>query len=206
MPETEVELYHQRFELLLGKWEQAKRIQPLPLGLRRRYWRFISRLAFEMHQREVRTARLQDVRDVACDAHSPDFHGNAEDLVTDCIHRGILEAEPQGGLSFGHLTYQEFLAARWLEHENPLEFIVEKSASSWWQNTLRFYATSKGDVGSLVAYALQAGAPETGTELLAELVDLAPLTDPGLRSQLGEIPAREGLEEDLDPYEQEWEE
>ena len=54
MPTTEVELYEDRFSLLLGKWERAKGAEPLSPRLRQRYWHLLMDLAILMHKQEKR--------------------------------------------------------------------------------------------------------------------------------------------------------
>lgn len=171
MPSTEVELYEQRFELLLGRWEQAKGIQPLPPDLRRTYWHFMMNLAAEIHTREVRAISYGEAVSCASVYFSKTFHGIPEALVKDCIHRGLLEAEGVGGVSFGHLTYQEFAVARWLAHHNRTAFIIGHLSNRWWDKAIELYAAMKGDISALLE---EGPRDEHGLARLYELVKLAP--------------------------------
>src|SRR5258706_7850520 len=60
MPDTEIDLYKKRFELLLGRWERAKGIAPLSGTMRRRYLHFLRLIAFRMHKAETRSMRFAD--------------------------------------------------------------------------------------------------------------------------------------------------
>jgi NACHT domain/Restriction endonuclease len=195
MPNTEIDLYEQRFDLLLGRWERAKGITPLRPDLRRRYWRFITELAFDAHSREYRVISFANAVDFAETYYEPNYHGDSGKLVMDCIHRGILEFEPNGYITFGHFTYQEFLVARRLAMDNDLAFILAKLDSDWWMTVLRFYVTIKEDITPLVRHALSQGsmtimkyqrlqalaknAPWTNADAIAELSVIVELgTDP----------------------------
>src|ERR1700680_396233 len=123
MPTTEVELYEERFAMLLGKWEGAKGIERLSPRSRQRYWHLLMNLAVSMHRQEMRMINIADAFDQARQLAIDQV--TAEAMVIDCAYRGILIWESTGDLSFGHLTYQEFLAARWLSRENPISFILD---------------------------------------------------------------------------------
>lgn len=177
MPSTEVELYESRFDLLLGKWDQAKGIRRLPNELVKRYWRFIIELAYYMHLNEVRTVSMEQAKVKAEDFYSKQFHGSAAEMVFDCIHRGVLEFEASGLLSFNHLTYQEYLAAKKLVMENDLESIFDNLQNAWWFKTISYYAASKEDISSLLKYAIDKECNMEIADTLAELAELAPWTD-----------------------------
>jgi energy-coupling factor transporter ATP-binding protein EcfA2 len=184
MPATEVELYEERFSLLLGKWERAKRTEPLSPKLRQRYWHLLMNLAISMHKQEERVIDIG----VAIDrAHQLEISEvNAESMIMDCIYRGIFIRESTGGLSFGHLTYQEFLCARWLSHNNPVRFILKAIASPWWAKTLDFYAAIHGDISELIKEA----AERQIRDAYRPLVHLATFASLTRRDVLHELRAR----------------
>jgi hypothetical protein len=188
MPSTEIELYEGRFDLLLGKWERAKGIQPLRPDLRRRYWRFITELAFETHARESRLIPFSDAVDAAANYYESNYHGAPSELVMDCVHRSIFELEPSGFVSFGHLTYQEYLVARRLVTENDLAFIWARLDRDWWMTTLRFYATIKQDITSLVRYGLsQDSVKVMEYRRLHDLAKIAPWTNSDASAEVSAI-------------------
>ena len=133
-------------------------------------------LAFALHNKELRWLSYANATSISKDHYSETYHGTAESLVNDCIHRGLLEVEPLGGVSFGHFTYQEFLAAKYLSHRNPVEFIWKHIDSDWWRKALEFYAALKGDITPLVQIAAKYGADNKRFYRLFELIKLAPFT------------------------------
>jgi Holliday junction resolvase len=176
LPGTEVELYEQRFELLLGRWEKAKGGQSLPSLQRKRYWRFMTKVAYVMHMQTQRTILYPDLLRRAQEFYDINYHRTPENIIKDCIHRGLLFQEADQQLSFGHLTYQEFLVAKHLESENPIEFILHRVEQPWWGKTLAFYAALKGDVSALLMQAITTKRTEAFLHRLLELCDQAVLT------------------------------
>lgn len=187
LPSTEIELYGCRFELLLGKWEQAKGIRHLTRDQRKRYWKFLIELAFSMHEREKRIIPMSEALITAGGYFSRTFHRSPSAMIADCIQRGVLEFESFKSISFGHLTYQEYLVARKLMMENDLKFIIDNLNNPWWNNTIRFYAALKEDISSLIKFALD---NDIGSEEAAKLLEdskAAPWTDKDLIKELQEF-------------------
>lgn len=172
MPSTEVELYENRIRLLLGEWERAKGIQPLPKNIKELYWHFLMRLAYVMHTAEARSWPRQKVLEVARKYFEKSFHRRPDALVLDCVRRGLLQYLEGDYLFFGHLTYQEFFVAKCfiLDEVDIWEYIQKP----WWRKSLEFYASSKRDITSLLKLAIRWKIkPET----LTHMIDLAPFTD-----------------------------
>jgi Restriction endonuclease/NACHT domain len=176
LPSTEVELYARRFELLLGKWEKAKLIVALPARARQQYYYFIMSLAVQMHKAEKRVVSYEDALEHSSSFRIIGYHRSPNSMLNDCINRGLLTQETLGGLSFGHLTYQEYLVADWLVRDNPTSFIARKIGEHWWIKVLEFYAAKRGDIGGLISKVSE--KPVTGVEfeLLNKLAEIAPFT------------------------------
>jgi len=163
LPSTQIELYERRFELLLGAWDTAKRAKgnptegppPMPRSRRLKYWHFLMALSLLYHKSGKRSGRRSEALELASQYYDADFHHDPDALLTDCIHRGLLEIDEVGNLSFGHLTYQEFLVARSLNQDNPIDLLWEKIGDSWWLNVCNFYAEIKGDLTLLLDKAIE---------------------------------------------------
>jgi hypothetical protein len=177
MPSTEVELYERRFELLLGRWEHAKGIRHQNADLIKRYWKFITEMGFRMHFNERRSMNMSSAIELAEAYFSKKYHHEPVQMVVDCLERGILEYDRSGGISFGHLTYQEYLTARKLSSENDIAFIFEKITRSWWLNTLRFYAAIKEDISALLRFAINNDCSGKTASTILELLSFAPWSD-----------------------------
>jgi hypothetical protein len=193
MPSSEIELYERRFELLLGRWEQAKHIPPLPVRIQKTYEHFLMKLAFHMHSTRIRAIELGGALTFAREYSLGSYLRKPGELIEDCIQRGLLEYETLGGLSFGHLTYQEYLAARWLAQDNDIRFVWSVLQSPWWFQTVDFYSTIKGDLTRLMKHALRYNTSGELFDRLCHLAKLAPFTSSRVLHQLKTRPRVGGL-------------
>jgi len=105
-------------------------------------------------------------------------------MLEDCVRRGVLEQTPDGELSFGHLTYQEFLAAVYLIERNDRSIIWQHLSDAWWWQTLVFYASKIGDITGLVEKGLHREVTVKDLERVEQLMKLAPYTDRAAADQL----------------------
>ena len=176
MPEREIELYDRRFELLIGDWERAKGLETVNRIVRTRYWHFLMHLALQLHKKRARSVRTGRVIEVASGFYCPDFHRRAESLVDDCVKRGLLFAEGDGSLSFGHLTYQEYLVARYIDWKNDTSLVWEKLDSVWWRRCLEFFALLRMDISDVFHKNRDAVMNHDQWEMLLHMKQLAGLT------------------------------
>ena len=105
-----------------------------------------------MHHSERRTATLDEAYPFLRRYQVRKIHETPIALLEDYIRRGIIEKEPDGKYTFGHLTHQKFLAALWLCEKNPVDFIWSKLKSPWWAKVQEFYAAKKLDITDLVRF------------------------------------------------------
>lgn len=176
LPEREFELYEGRLQLFLSKWDFAKGLSPLPAALRDRYLAFLMDLAFQMHEAEQRTTSSEFAADVASRYYLAKYHREPHLFVRDCVSRGLLELEETGGITFGHLTYQEYMAARWLSYQNDTEFILRRLLSPWWMVTIDFYAALRNDIAPIIEELLTRPGNAMTMERIMQLSKFAPLT------------------------------
>jgi hypothetical protein len=176
MPSTELELYERRFELLLGRWEQAKRIPFMRPQLRKRYLHFLTSLAMHMHLNEKRYATQSEALKFASRSADKKSRRTPDEMITDCIHRGVLETEETGMISFGHLTYQEYLVGEWLATNNTVSVIWEHLLDAWWKKAFDFYAARKLDLSGVIQVGMKHYGTSATMERVCEMVKLAPLT------------------------------
>lgn len=181
IPTNEVELYEARFDLLLGRWERAKGMTTIPTEVRKCYYHFLEELAADYQIHERRVAPRADVVALAAKCIHPRYHRSGDQLLDDCIHRGVLFHEGDYEISFGHFAYQEFLTAKWLRAHQPGEFILSKLCVGWWSNTLRFYATISGDISSLIEVVFRHQLSMKQQRHLQDLLALAPFTTLGTK-------------------------
>jgi hypothetical protein len=177
LPKTETELYRGRFDLMLGRWEKAKGLAPLPGDVRDHYDHFLAALAMHFHQAERRTGEYRTAVRIADRFRYQFAFHTGEKLVSDCIKRGLLQREPNDRISFGdHLTYQEFKAAEWLRMYNRADFVWDRLFDPWWAKALQFYAAMTKDLRSLIREAARYQLDLEAFHRIHELHEVAPLT------------------------------
>jgi hypothetical protein len=200
MPTTEVDLYDRRFELLLGRWEQAKGLPSLGPKLRRVFLKFLQTLAFYLHCHERRTATPSEVLTIARLSNRLGLIKDSAQMVEDCVRRGVLERQHNGQLTLGHLTYQEFLTAGYLINRKNTHFIWRRFPEPWWQKTLQFYAARTEDLTSVLSEGLIAKDWDS-MRIVESLIKFAPFTSKRILSRFRDMPteARTPLSEDEIP-------
>ncbi len=129
-----------------------------------------------MQKRQRRDFKPRLALSLAAEYRSKDASGAAEVMVMDCVHRGLLFQEVTGELSFGHLTYQEYLAGRWLAEQNAIDDIWQLIDDPWWGKTLEFYAGIQGDVSALVVRASKRRRSIEIYHAISRLLEFAHLT------------------------------
>lgn len=176
LPISESELYESRLDLLLGRWEQAKKIPPMRIDSRQRYLQFLMQLALDVHTQNQREFNHQTVSEHASRFYAKGYNTSVPSFINDCISRGLIVREINGLFSFGHLTYQEFLVGKYLSHHNPLDQIIEKLGDLWWKKALFFYAALQGDISPLIIESRRHTLSRDQSHILAKMRLLANLT------------------------------
>ena len=180
LPATEVELYGERFDLLITKWDRVKGIEPVPVKVRRKYLHFLGELAGAMHSRGLRSMPHEEANELAENWVDGKYFRDGRALILDCVRRGLLLRGVMDELSFGHLTYQEFMTARWLHSRSDFKQVWKLLTEVWWDKALKFYAAIAGNIEPLVTYAMEADLAEMGrarSSRFEKLLDLCALAD-----------------------------
>ncbi len=151
LPKTYSELYAQRFELLLERWDRGKKVA------RNVYFRedkhaFLQDLAYANHRGKKKYFGPIDFERsflrVLGNAFHPEHLGPFEDELLRC--NGVIIQESKDVYSFGHLSYQEYLAARHIHAKSKVRVLAENFGDPWWHEVTRFYASISGDISALV--------------------------------------------------------
>jgi hypothetical protein len=190
MPTTELELYAKRFELLLGRWERAKGINSLRRDLRERYRHFLMHFAHDMHAKEKRHSTEAAALALATAYMDKLFHVTPLAMLQDCIQRGVLEVDDLGQLSFGHLTYQEYMCAEWLAFHNSVGEVLDVLENPWWSKVCEFYASRKQDLTPLLELAVQRRVSKSSAQKLDSIAIRSPLTSKSSIAHLRQLIAR----------------
>lgn len=131
MPMSETDLYEKRLDFLLGRWEEAKHVEPMKDKARSRYRRFLMNLAASVHERQMRYFDHHEAQGIAARYLTPGVHRNAAALIQDCVKRGLIVEDYPFGLTLGHLAHQEFLVAQHMQKYNDLGLIGLRLGNQW---------------------------------------------------------------------------
>jgi glutaredoxin-related protein len=175
LPSTEVELYEKRLDLLLGQWEQAKGIRPMSEVYRKKYKLFITNIALNVHLDEKRLFSQGSIVQLASRFMNEGYNPGTDAFIKDCIDRGLFFVEEDGLLSFGHLTYQEYLVAKQILQVSAIDLVINYLGKAWWKKPLEFYASLCGDISPLLNRLTKEQINKHMVEL-KRLCSLAPLT------------------------------
>jgi energy-coupling factor transporter ATP-binding protein EcfA2 len=183
IPKTRAEIYAYRLDLLLSKWDRFRGVDRLYVDNPDAKRRFLRELAFQMHSSEDRrrTVDLEELRDVYEQSLGEwGYNISYEKVLQDLIAgSGILIEERIGVYSFGHLTFQEHLAAEYIAENFSTHKVRHLLRSDWWREPLNFYASIKGNITDLIENIMSGLNSMIYLKELSEMVTYAPYTSPG---------------------------
>jgi len=143
LPESRPRLYEMFVRLLAGGWDAAKNINRGSKFKTSTKLAVLSHLAGMLHGDKKRDCSIGDVHD-ALRMRISGLEGKKNQVVTELIVDGLLV--PTGSiLSFPHLSFQEFLAAKDLVELKPDRANQRLDAflrgDDWWREVLIFYVS-----------------------------------------------------------------
>lgn len=172
LPSAELRLYQERLRLLLGDYDifkQASRLKSHRYNLEI----VARRLAFSLHREGITEAPIAKLISLAKDSlegklREEDVGLAVRELANPC--NILVPMSIDGGLGFGHLRYQEHLAALELSHNRGVE-VGPLVYDSWWRGVLMFFALLTDDLDFLVDWFLDNGAySRTDLQTLEDMV------------------------------------
>lgn len=154
LPDCRAELYAEAVDVLLGKWEEAKGVQEIPIlpedqpfgtGDKRL---LLQDLALYLHERSWKKIQATDLHDflrtrfrgLLRDAHA------VEQTVTRFLamieeRTGLLVARGDGVYAFSHLTFQEYLAALAIAaRDDYVAYTLKRADDLWWREVILLQA------------------------------------------------------------------
>lgn len=141
VPESRPRLYEMFVRLLAGGWDAAKNINRGSKFGSQTKIAVLSHLAGTLHTEKKRDCSIRDLQ-VAVEERVPGLQFRFRELLTELIADCLLV--PTGNiLSFPHLSFQEFLAAKDLVQLQPDRANQRLDAflkgDDWWREVLTFY-------------------------------------------------------------------
>ncbi|MDP9194039.1 MAG: HEAT repeat domain-containing protein [Acidobacteriota bacterium] len=167
LPRERAKLYAQCSKILLEQWDVSRgvRVDDTNLKLPQKE-RIMQRLAFAMHTgeigepgggREAPWIAVENLLGTMLPSIGKEG-AEASHLLRMLVDRsGILLERQRGTLSFAHLTFQEYFAAKHLASDQATgsarNFLLEPArlASDWWREVILLYAGLLPDTGDFLA-------------------------------------------------------
>ncbi|MCZ6529587.1 MAG: NACHT domain-containing protein [Chloroflexi bacterium] len=180
-PHSRAELYEARFNLLLtGRWDRLKKVSVRMRVRERDKYMLLMRLALQMHLGHRRTFATEDVAELWNQGFSRNYPGIsvADVLIELEVSNSVIVRVGSGSFSLGHLSFQEFLAARAIVFSQQQRVLVNHLYDPWWSDVALYFAGLSGDVSSLLSQ-LQGDLRLYDQErIIRDIVEEARFTDP----------------------------
>ncbi|MCP4763562.1 MAG: AAA family ATPase [archaeon] len=191
-PTTKAEIYEKRLDLLLSKWDKFKGVHRIRIDDTKAKCRFLRQLAYNIHstgQRQRTFTKKDIINAYEQSTGNWGYQNKIEDVINDLVFAsGVLVKELNKKYSFGHLSFQEYLAGEYLAKSSvSFHEIRKKLDNDWWYEPLLFYASIKGDISPLLEYIDSSLGMQSFPTFLRHMVKNAPYTAPGAVQVLNAI-------------------
>jgi hypothetical protein len=158
LPDSETRLYNQRVSLLLGEYDRYKNISRIRSRSRDLH-RLAQKIAFRLHSTQVTGQEVAELQRWAVEFFCEELSSTeAVVAVNELVHPCcvLLPMPGSGKLGFGHLRYQEYLAAKELSENRSIE-VLPLLARTWWLGSLVLFAKMNENLDWLLEDAVSAG-------------------------------------------------
>jgi len=151
LPNTEIKLYNDRLDLLTGYYDNVKNISRLitpPDTLKT----LAQKLAFYLHSNSKREEDLFELEKISVrlmlNKLRPEASQDAlKELIDPC--NVLVPMTDDGKFGFGHLRFQEHLAAKEIINNRGIR-ITPMLNQGWWRSVLLFFANMNDDLHWLI--------------------------------------------------------
>ena len=185
LPDSELRLYEERMRLLMGQYDIHKKA--VRLNSLAHHLELVARkLGYILHKGGSRYAEPDVLTRRAVSALSDRMHSEqivlaVTELVDPC--NVLIPMTDDGQLGFGHLRYQEYLAACELRNNRgiavgPLMF------QSWWRGALTLFAQMTDEIEFIIDWVVKRGRISGAHETLEAMLKVRPQKE---RISLGEL-------------------
>jgi energy-coupling factor transporter ATP-binding protein EcfA2 len=197
LPRRRVELYSEICDVFLGARQQAKGLE---LELTPAQKKFVLQpLAYQMMCQEGREITLDEAAEAVAEPLAQVIgQVSGEDFLKMIENTSGLLLERESALyGFAHKTFQEYLAATYVQESVLENDLVTRVDDSWWHETIRLYV-AQTDATPVIAACLADDPPSVPALTLAiECIEEARGVQPEVRERLDTV-LEQGVE-DPDP-------
>lgn len=181
LPENEIRLYEERMKLLVGDYyDTYKGIERRIESQRHDLHIAAIKLGYSLHQEGVRAATAERMVDWILPVFGSrlgvkDCMLLIEELRDPC--HILFHMNPEGGLGFGHMRFQEYLAARELQENCPIDKVISLVESTWWRGVLTLFSQMCPSIDWIISQYEGPGMSETIRQTLNAMIKVRPQSE-----------------------------
>lgn len=155
LPSNEVRLYEERMRLLLGHYDRYKEV--VRIKSQQHDLDIVARkIAYFLHRSDIRYADPERIKKWAIEdldglLNKQTVELAVQELIEHC--NVLVPMTDDGQLGFGHLRYQEYLAACELSYNRGIS-VLPLLRQNWWRGTLVLFAQMTVDIEFLINEAV----------------------------------------------------
>jgi hypothetical protein len=203
LPRSELSMYDERLKLLLGHYDIHKKTNRVKSH--HSLLELVARkLAFQLHQKTIRSAHSADLQRMACKQVAQSHHGYSNDAIKTAVRELIdpcnilVPMTMDGQFGFGHLRYQEYLAARELKDNRGIG-LQSLLTSGWWRAVVVLFARMTDDIKNILEDVIEKQQRiDDYFDTLYEVIETRPSQEqPQLFDLLQKYSALDKFDEDL---------
>ncbi len=169
LPRNEYELYNERFNLLAGKFDIAKRIKRLDTNADV-LLSVAQYSALQVHRSKSRDFSKKKLISYIKKSYRKTGPESIELIYRDLIKSEIIVKDHYSKHSFGHLKFQEYLASK--EILSDRDFKVKTLFSSpWWHEVMLLCAKGSRDIDWIINYALDNDIESSSINILTRITN-----------------------------------
>lgn len=189
LPQSKCDIYEKRFDLMLNRWDRSRGVASRVRITASDKTRLLSRLALSLHAKHEREFTVSQFTKVWRSGFSSIYpESTAEDVLRELrFANNVIIPESTHMYSLGHLSYQEFLAAKAIVFSQNLSPLINNFHQPWWRQVLIFYAGIAGDLEAFTSRVLNKFTLSYDDELLEVMMREARYTPNDLKDAIRDM-------------------
>jgi hypothetical protein len=176
LPRTEINLYNDRITLLTGYYDNVKNIDSRITITPKNLETLATKIAYYLHSNDIREDDLDNLINFATKAMGNHLsRENAEigvhELIDPC--NILVPMSKDGQFGFGHLRYQEHLAAKVIQNNRGVK-IPLLIKNPWWKGVFIIFSKLNDDIEWLIKDLGKESLVKRNQEILFEMIHARP--------------------------------